>query len=234
MEDLGRELGTPYVFALTRRVTDARGIARPPADLLALLALPEFSNRKSLSDILRSMLPNELSTMLHGRENALIAKVVPPNAKISATIASTVLRAMNPTAGQIPDHVKTIFVCGDPKPEFSNARTVSINGNATRDAACNSSKTERTLYLDVGNSVPLELLPFFRMRSSPTGADNACYFFNRVEKEGIRWVSYYLEAKPEEVVPDDALVKVLGDLQPRSPRPDQHERRHCTFRLRQL
>jgi hypothetical protein len=52
----------------------------------------------------------------------------------------------------------------------------------------------RLYWLDTESSVPLQLLPFFRMMKSPSGAENACYFLNRVEKDGIRWVSYHFEA----------------------------------------
>lgn len=43
----------------------------------------------------------------------------------------------------------------------------------------------------------LELLPFVRVMASPSTATNACYFFNREEKKGLRFVSYHFEAESE-------------------------------------
>lgn len=43
----------------------------------------------------------------------------------------------------------------------------------------------------------LTLLPLIQVGPSPKTAKNACYFFNRVEKEGVRFVSYHFIEKPE-------------------------------------
>jgi predicted RNA methylase len=39
----------------------------------------------------------------------------------------------------------------------------------------------------------LSLLPFVRMGASPASEPTACYFFNRQEKEGVRFVSYHFD-----------------------------------------
>lgn len=39
----------------------------------------------------------------------------------------------------------------------------------------------------------LRLLPFLRMGASPASEPNACYFFNREEKDGVRFVSYHFD-----------------------------------------
>ena len=74
-------------------------------------------------------------------------------------------------------------------------------------------ETERLYWLDRASSVPLELLPFFRIMPSPESEENACYFYNRVQKDGIRWVSYHFESKSEDVRPDDNLTAVLQELE---------------------
>jgi hypothetical protein len=55
-----------------------------------------------------------------------------------------------------------------------------------------------TLYLiakECGRALPL--LPLLQMRTSPQSAKNACYFFNRVEKDGgLRFVSYHFVDQP--------------------------------------
>jgi len=43
----------------------------------------------------------------------------------------------------------------------------------------------------------LRLLPLMHVGPSPASARNACYFFNRVDKDGIRFVSYHFVDQPE-------------------------------------
>lgn len=43
----------------------------------------------------------------------------------------------------------------------------------------------------------LLLLPLMQVGPSPKSAKNACYFFNRVERDGIRFVSYHFVDQPE-------------------------------------
>ena len=54
------------------------------------------------------------------------------------------------------------------------------------------------LYLaDRDSGHALLLLPLVHVGPSPAYARNACYFFNRVEKDGLRFVSYHFADKPE-------------------------------------
>ena len=43
----------------------------------------------------------------------------------------------------------------------------------------------------------LRLLALIRLESSPRSAKNACYFFSRVEREGLKYVSYHYIDQPE-------------------------------------
>jgi hypothetical protein len=43
----------------------------------------------------------------------------------------------------------------------------------------------------------LKLLPLIQVSASPGTAKNACYFFNRTEREGARFVSYHFAGQPE-------------------------------------
>lgn len=45
----------------------------------------------------------------------------------------------------------------------------------------------------------LKLLPLVKVMPSPRTEDNACYFYNRVQSNGIRFLSYYFEADAEVV-----------------------------------
>jgi hypothetical protein len=47
------------------------------------------------------------------------------------------------------------------------------------------------------NATALVLLPLVHIGPSPASARNACYFFNRLEKEGVRFVSYHYADLPE-------------------------------------
>ena len=43
----------------------------------------------------------------------------------------------------------------------------------------------------------LKLLPLIQLNASPKTAKNACYFFNRTEQNGARFVSYHFKDQPE-------------------------------------
>ena len=54
----------------------------------------------------------------------------------------------------------------------------------------------------------LELIPLIRIMSSPESGPNACYFYNRQESAGIRFVSYHfeIEASVTQAFSDTAQV----------------------------
>ena len=58
--------------------------------------------------------------------------------------------------------------------------------------------TSGQLYF-LGDDEPqaLQLLPFISLRSGPGDVQNACYFFNRIEAEEVRLVSYHFEPTPQ-------------------------------------
>ena len=58
-------------------------------------------------------------------------------------------------------------------------------------------------------SKPIELLPFIRLMESPKTQQNACYFYNRLNKEGVRWVSYHFESEADVIRPDDEIMSTL-------------------------
>jgi hypothetical protein len=54
------------------------------------------------------------------------------------------------------------------------------------------------LYLSTKKSGrALKLLPLVQVGPSPQSAKNACYFFNRMERDGVRFVSYHFIDQPE-------------------------------------
>ena len=71
--------------------------------------------------------------------------------------------------------------------------------------------TARLYMLNDANLRALELVPFVRVIAGNTGQD-ACYFYNRVEEAGVRWVSYHFHADPELLLPDEDVMELLATL----------------------
>jgi hypothetical protein len=66
---------------------------------------------------------------------------------------------------------------------------------------------------DVATRRPLQLLHFVRMLSAPESEEAACYFYNRLEKNSVRWVSYHFEKAAERVEPDSAVFKLINEVE---------------------
>lgn len=66
--------------------------------------------------------------------------------------------------------------------------------------------------LEDGHSVSLELKPFIRLMPSPSTEENACYFYNRIDKDGTRWISYHFDKKPEEYTQDNTIKSIISLL----------------------
>ena len=65
---------------------------------------------------------------------------------------------------------------------------------------------ERLYLVKKGAPRALQLLSLVQVGPSPSSANNACYFFSRKEKDGLRYVSYHLIDQPERKLPlEDAL-----------------------------
>lgn len=73
--------------------------------------------------------------------------------------------------------------------------------------------SEELYVFDTASQQPLQLLHFFRMMPSPRTEEIACYFYNRVEKNGIRWVSYHFEKDSDAVSPDPSVVKLIREVE---------------------
>jgi hypothetical protein len=68
-------------------------------------------------------------------------------------------------------------------------------------------------FFDTTTRLPLQLVHFFRMMPSPETEEVACYFYNRLEKHGVRWVSYHFEGDAERVEPDTEIVSLIHDVE---------------------
>ena len=58
----------------------------------------------------------------------------------------------------------------------------------------------------------LKLLPLVRFGPSPQSAKNACYFFNRLERDGAHFISYHFTDKPELTGQFDEATQAIKSL----------------------
>ena len=58
-------------------------------------------------------------------------------------------------------------------------------------------ETECLYLIAKGENKALRLIPFLKVMPSPSTEQNACYFFSRREKNGLRFVSYHFETEAE-------------------------------------
>jgi hypothetical protein len=58
----------------------------------------------------------------------------------------------------------------------------------------------------------LKLLPFVKVLASPKTEENACYFYNRRDAQGVRFLSYYFEGDAEVIGEFDDVASALGKL----------------------
>jgi hypothetical protein len=69
------------------------------------------------------------------------------------------------------------------------------------------------LYLsNVGSLKALELVPLIRIIAGQRTGEDACYFYNRLESNAVRWVSYHFQPEPEIVLADPEVIEFLSDL----------------------
>jgi hypothetical protein len=106
-------------------------------------------------------------------------------------------RILSPTIGSYEDGVHTFYA-----KELTGVRTpfneIAIESRIPLD------KNKLYLYHS-GQTNPFELLPFIKFVEN----SNAIYFYTSVEGNGVRWVSYHFEKKPEIMLPADTMMDVF-------------------------
>ncbi|HDR73774.1 MAG TPA: hypothetical protein ENN85_07680 [Methanoculleus sp.] len=71
----------------------------------------------------------------------------------------------------------------------------------------------RKLYLlSKGQKKPVEILPLLRIMEVPEVPARACYFYNRIEGDQVRWVSYHFAGEAEVLRPDGDVIEVLSSF----------------------
>jgi hypothetical protein len=67
------------------------------------------------------------------------------------------------------------------------------------------------LYLfEEGNYEPLQLLPFIKLMPSPRTEENACYFYNKIENDRVKMISYYFDRESEVTIEDDNISSIIN------------------------
>ena len=56
---------------------------------------------------------------------------------------------------------------------------------------------DRMYLMNKGERQALKLIPLLQMGPSPLSDNNACYFFNRIDRSGVRFISYHYADRPE-------------------------------------
>jgi hypothetical protein len=161
------------------------------------LALPEALSRKDLARILSTTNKMRNDWSGHGgvvgqeeaqlRNEQIIGEVHKLRDVIAETWAETQLvRALHclPRRGVFENEVAILM--------GSNSEFVK----ETRPMAT-WLDVERLYLSNKGSGSALKLLPLVQVGPSPQSAKNACYFFNRVERDGARFISYHFTDKPE-------------------------------------
>jgi len=70
----------------------------------------------------------------------------------------------------------------------------------------------KDLYLyEQGSNEALKLLPFVKMLAGPETKMDACYFYNRIDKEGVKMVSYYFDEDSEVILQDNKRILSIFD-----------------------
>jgi hypothetical protein len=73
-------------------------------------------------------------------------------------------------------------------------------------------KTGALYFFDPAEDHALELLPLIKMDSPPMSEATACYFYNRIQPDGVRYVSYHFAPEVERKYTPDEARAVLRDL----------------------
>lgn len=71
---------------------------------------------------------------------------------------------------------------------------------------------ENLYLLEKSSYEPLEILPFIKLMPSPSTQVNACYFYNRIDNDGVRMVSYYFDQDADVTIQDGSIKTILDNI----------------------
>ena len=73
---------------------------------------------------------------------------------------------------------------------------------------------QKLYFFDQKSGRGLEIVPLVKVLASPRSAQNACYFYNRTDKDGVRFVSYYFGSDAEIVDKFSDTKQLISELLP--------------------
>ena len=65
---------------------------------------------------------------------------------------------------------------------------------------------------ETGGTLALRLAPLLTIAHGPEAVEDACYFYDRMDGDAVRWVSYHFADRAEIVRPDAAVVELITEL----------------------
>ncbi len=84
---------------------------------------------------------------------------------------------------------------------FSNQSDVLVGSHATfrqQEVRSLMPMEEGQIYLlERDSASPIKLVPLIRLMPAPQSEATACYFYNRLDGDSVRWVSYHFESEAE-------------------------------------
>ena len=132
-------------------------------------------------------------------------------------ILDMLLRKLQQKIGDVFEHIQLVrsISLEYKKGEFINKVEVLTGSDSTfkkREIIGEAMEGDQLFIhiLDTGEFI--QLPPYFILRSSPKSAKNAVYFYNRIEGDNTRYVSYHYEGQPENIEEGTEAFNVLKSL----------------------
>lgn len=207
IEYLGKRVRQQLSGDRDQRATCADMFADPSA------GLPEMLGRKELAGILSSANKMRNDWMGHG------GVVGQSEAQLRNEQLLAEVQKFRDATGDTWSEVQLIHAlhCRPRRGLFENEVAVLMGSNSeflkeTRPMSA-WLDVERLYLIRKDGRRPLQLLPLVQVGPSPPSAKNACYFFSRVEKDGLRYVSYHFIDQPERRCPIEDAGEAISLLQ---------------------
>ena len=182
-----------------KKPEDAKNDRALCADMFAdpSLSLPDALSRKALAAIFSATNKMRNDWGGHGgvvgqeeaelRNQKLLAEVQKLREAIADTWAETqMIRALHcrPRRGVFENEVAVLMGSNNEFLKETRAMATWLD-------------VERLYLAKKDSGKALKLLPLIQVGASPQSAKNACYFFSRLERDGVRFISYHFADQPE-------------------------------------
>jgi len=182
--------------ALASGDSESRTLCR---DLFAdeSLTLADMLGRKELSSILSAT--NKMRNDWSGHGGVL----GPGEASLRNQVLLTELQKLRDAMSDGWSQIQLVRAlgCQPRRGVFDNEVAVMMGSNSEFLKESRTMSTwldvERLYIVSKNSGRALCLLPLVNVGPSPASAKNACYFFNRVDEDGVRFVSYHYADQPE-------------------------------------